>query len=104
MNPSHTLVSLSNILYYKCFSSPRGKHVNGYLLGYRLIVYEKSFGELWLPRLCTHQGAEKDYRDYIGPLTRGGFHKKLRLVLSRVRMSCVLTRELRKIIGIILAH
>ena len=38
------------------------------------IVFEKAFGE---PR----QGAEKDYRNVIDPMTRGGVHKELRLVL-----------------------
>ena len=35
--------------------------------------------------LCTPQGAEKDYRNVIDPMTRSGVHKELRLVLSRVR-------------------
>ena len=63
-----TLVSLSKIHYYNCFSSPRGKWVPARVEVY--IAYEKAFGALWLPMLYTAQGAEIDLRDAIGPMTR----------------------------------
>ena len=63
------LVSLNKTLYYNCFSSPRG--INGVPVRVEVdIVHEKVFRALLLPRLYTPQGAEKDYRNVIGPVTR----------------------------------
>ncbi len=69
-NPSHdmTLVSLSKMFYYKCFSSLRGKH--GYLQGERLILCLEKPSERHGSSACTGHGAEKGYINVIGPMHR----------------------------------
>ena len=65
-----TLVSLSKMLYFLLFTKGH-KWVTA-----RVevdIAHEKAFGALQLPRLYTSQGAEKDYRNVIGPKTRPNF-------------------------------